>query len=535
MFSSDPGTDTCSKILRPGSGLRWHPGHWMPVRRVDRASRTDCRSLKMEIELKMETELETATGDAIYRSRSARLPTAFGEFAVTVYRDEGLREHLAVRMGDLDGPPPPVRIHSECLTGDVFGSVRCDCGEQLQAALRYISEAGRGLLLYLRQEGRGIGLTNKIQAYSLQDQGMDTVEANLHLGFPADVRTYTQAAAMIKDQGVDHVRLLTNNPEKVQTLENFGIRVVERLPDRIPPRAENYAYLQTKASKMGHLLDLLPPRASRSGEVLPDHGRPTMLFETALERTNVGVMSRLRASLREADVRHRKALPSVTLSYAQSIDGSIAAEVGKPFQLSNPESQALTHRLRSLHDAVLVGINTLLSDDPRLTVRLVAGKNPQPVVLDSHLRSPLEARLMRPPCVPPIIATTEQASAVREARLSAAGAEVVRLPSQPNGLVDLRMLLGHLSRLGVRSLMVEGGACVITDFLVCGLVDRMVITISPRFVGGWTAVKPSLHETPGNCRLKNVEHESFAGDVVLYADVENREPARGPAGRKESA
>ncbi len=475
----------------------------------------------------MEIEFGTATGDSIYRSGSARLPTTLGEFTVTVYRDRELKEHLAIRMGDLHGPPSLVRIHSECLTGDVFGSLRCDCGEQLQAALHYISEEGRGLLLYLRQEGRGIGLNNKIDAYALQDQGMDTVQANLHLGFPADVRTYTHAAAMIKDQGVYSVRLATNNPAKVNALEAFGIRVVERVRHQIPPRPENYAYLQTKASKMGHLLSQLPTVATALGEGLTDHVPQGTFFETALGPDNRGAASRLRASLREAEVlrdaevlRNKEAVPSVTLSYAQSLDGSIAAEAGKPFQLSNPESQALTHRLRSMHDAVLVGINTLLSDDPRLTVRLVEGRNPQPVVLDSLLRSPLEATLLCPPCVAPIIATTEQASTVREQQLRAAGAEVIRLPSQPNGLIDLQELLRRLYELGIRALMVEGGAGVITNFVAARLVDRMIITISPQFVGGLTAVKPSLQKTPGSGRLTNVEYESVAGDLVVYADVE---------------
>ncbi len=469
----------------------------------------------------MEMELGTATGDAIHRSGSARLPTAFGEFTVTAYRDQERKEHLAVRMGELSGPPSLVRIHSECLTGDVFGSVRCDCGEQLQAALHYISEEGRGLLLYLRQEGRGIGLNNKIRAYALQDQGMDTVEANLHLGFPADVRSYTHAAAMIKDLGVHSVRLATNNPEKVKALEACGIHVVERVRYQIPPRPENYAYLQTKASKMGHLLNPLPEVERLSvDESFTDPAARTTLIETSLERDD-GVLSRLRDNLRQAGERRgREAVPSVTLSYAQSLDGSIAAEPGKPLQLSNAESQALTHRLRSVHDGVLVGINTLLSDDPRLTVRLVAGKNPQPVVVDSLLRSPVGARLLRAPCVPPIIATTERSSAVREKQLLAAGAHVVRLPSQPDGRVDLHMLLRHLYELGIRSLMVEGGAGVITDFLARQLVDQMVITIAPQFVGGLSAVKPSLPKTVGSGTLTNVQYESFAGDLVVYAEVE---------------
>ncbi len=473
----------------------------------------------------MEIELGTATGNSIYRSGSARLPTAFGEFKVTVYQDQELKEHLAIRMGEVEGAPPLVRIHSECLTGDVFHSLRCDCGDQLQAALYYISQEGRGLLLYLRQEGRGIGLNNKIHAYALQDQGMDTVEANLHLGFPADVRTYTHAAAMIKDQRVDAVRLATNNPEKVKALEAFGVRVVERVRHRTPPRPENSAYLQTKASKMGHLLSPFPNGTSPSGEIFTDPAAASMFFETVPEPINGGAVARLRARLTHAGERpHPEAMPSVTLSYAQSLDGSIAAEAGKPFQLSNPISQALTHQLRSMHDAVLVGINTLLSDDPRLTVRLVAGPNPQPIVLDSLLRSPLDMRLLSAPCVPPIVVTTLQASTDREQRLREAGADVVRLPSRPDGRVDLRMLLGHLYTLDIRSLMVEGGAGVITNFMECQLVDRMIITISPQFVGGLTAVKPSLSKPPGSPRLTNVEYESVGGDLVVYADVERPAP-----------
>ncbi len=479
-------------------------------------------------------ETEPAMNDTIQRSRSARLPTAFGEFTVTVYRDREGKEHLAVRMGELGGPPSLVRIHSECLTGDVFGSVRCDCGEQLQAALHYISEEGRGLLLYLRQEGRGIGLNNKIHAYALQDLGMDTVEANLHLGFPADVRSYTHAAAMIKDQGLCSIRLATNNPEKVKALEACGIQVIERVRHEIPPRPENYGYLQTKASKMGHFLKPLPRVPSQPDQGRANHGVPAVFLENALDQAKSGAVSRLHESLRQAgERRHQASMPSVTLSYAQSLDGSIAAEPGKPLQLSNPKSQALTHRLRSMHDAVLVGVNTLLSDDPRLTVRLVSGRNPRPIVLDSRLRSPLEAKLFHPPCVPPIIATTDVASAVLEKELQAAGAHIVRMPSQPNGLVDLHMLLRHLYELGIHSLMVEGGAGVITDFLASQLVDQVVITITPQFVGGLSAVQPSLLETPGSGRLTHVQCESFEGDLVVYADVENPTSTNG-GGRRSS-
>lgn len=445
---------------------------------------------------------------SVRRSGSALLPTSFGEFTITVYCDSEGKEHLAILKGDLQGPPPLVRIHSECLTGDVFGSVRCDCGEQLHTALRYISREGRGLLLYLRQEGRGIGLNNKILAYALQDEGMDTVEANLHLGFPADSRSYIHAAAMLKDLGVESVRLATNNPEKVKALQAAGIAVAERVSYAIPPRPENLAYLRTKAAKMGHLFASMahPQQAPEN----------TSMFKSA------GIVTRVRERLQQREGWRGldgEAYPTVTLSYAQSLDGSIAATPGKPLQLSNPQSQALTHRLRSLHDAVLIGINTLLSDDPKLTVRLVSGKSPQPVVLDGRLRLPLTARLLHPPSVPPIIATTERASGLRERRLQKAGARVVRLPSA-QGSVDLRSLLRYLYDQGIRSVMVEGGAEVITAFLTSNLVDQVVITIAPQMVGGLNAIRPSRDRQPAALgALTNVEYETFAGDLAMYAEM----------------
>ncbi len=186
----------------------------------------------------------------------ARLPTRHGEFTAWVYEHQETGcEHLALTMGAVaDGRPVLVRIHSECLTGDVLGSLRCDCGAQLQQALARIAEEERGVLLYLRQEGRGIGLLNKVAAYGLQDQGLDTVEANEHLGFPADLRDYRIAARILSDLGVQDLRLLTNNPRKVEALRTCGLRVVERLPLVVPPTAESAGYLRTKRLKLGHLL-----------------------------------------------------------------------------------------------------------------------------------------------------------------------------------------------------------------------------------------------------------------------------------------
>lgn len=188
---------------------------------------------------------------------SSQLPTEFGMFEATVYRDVQGKEHVALVLGDVAQGAPLVRLHSECLTGDAFGSLRCDCGQQLQIALAKIADEGRGVLLYLRQEGRGIGLGNKIKAYALQDQGLDTVEANHQLGFPADARQYDIAAAMLADLGIDSVRLLTNNPHKIKALLLHNIAIVERVAHDVLPRPENQGYLHTKAHKMGHLLTSL--------------------------------------------------------------------------------------------------------------------------------------------------------------------------------------------------------------------------------------------------------------------------------------
>jgi GTP cyclohydrolase II len=188
------------------------------------------------------------------RVAQAGLPTRYGTFEMFVYDAPEHKEHVALTLGAIDdGEPILVRAHSECLTGDVFGSSRCDCGEQLADSLRFLQERGRGVLLYLRQEGRGVGLTNKISAYALQERGLDTVEANLALGLPEDTRDYRAAADMLLDLGVRRARLLTNNPAKIEGLERYGVEVVERVPLGILPNPWNLGYLRTKREKMGHL------------------------------------------------------------------------------------------------------------------------------------------------------------------------------------------------------------------------------------------------------------------------------------------
>ena len=189
-------------------------------------------------------------------SGNARLPTRHGEFRARAYEDPDTgAQHLGLIRGVVGSEDPVlVRVHSECLTGDVLGSQRCDCGAQLEAALEQIAEAGRGILLYLRQEGRGIGLFNKIRAYALQDGGLDTVQANEHLGFPADLRDYAVASQMLSDLGARELRLLTNNPNKLSQLRAHGLKIVERVPLLVHLTPDNGPYLRTKRDKLGHLL-----------------------------------------------------------------------------------------------------------------------------------------------------------------------------------------------------------------------------------------------------------------------------------------
>ncbi len=440
---------------------------------------------------------------------STRIPTVQGEYRLHLYENnQDDKDHLALVFGDIDSSDKVlVRIHSECFTGDVIGSLRCDCGEQLNASMRLIAEHGAGVLIYLRQEGRGIGLLSKLQAYELQDEGYDTVEANLMLGHGADERDYTIGARILQDLKVETVRLITNNPEKIESLEQDGLRVAERIPLHPHLNKHNTEYLQTKVERMRHMLDLGPRQASQSNP----HGSSLHALQNRAERHF------------EATGR-----PFVTLSYAQSLDGSIAAKSGQQLQISGDKSLTYTHRLRSIHDAILVGIGTVLADDPRLTVRRTTGNHPRPVVLDSRLRTPRGAALLDSTGPTPIIATSSEAlSPERREELTAAGVHLLTLPC--NGSedhLDLEVLLDQLGDRGVKSIMVEGGAEVITSFLRERLVNHLIITVAPMLVGGVSALGNPLSPQKNGTSidafpsLKDIHYQWMDTDLILRADPE---------------
>jgi 3,4-dihydroxy 2-butanone 4-phosphate synthase/GTP cyclohydrolase II len=436
----------------------------------------------------------------VTKRTSARVPTAEGEFQLALYTSNvDDKEHLVLLIGDVAARPDVlVRVHSECFTGDVLGSLRCDCGEQLHQSMHMIAEEGRGILIYLRQEGRGIGILDKLRAYNYQDMGYDTVDANLMVGHKADEREYTAAALILKDLGVQSVRMLTNNPMKIEGLQALGMPISARVPLPSHITTENAAYLRTKVQRMRHLLHL-GPRVETMGDRLQ-----------SLEAL----------SARAPAYHQRTGRPFVTLTYAQSLDGSIAADPGQPLSLSGPQSMLLTHYLRAAHDAILVGIGTVVADNPLLNVRLVEGKNPQPVIVDSQLRFPLEANLLRRHPLTPWIATSEHADRERQRRLEAAGARILRLPPTSNGAVDLDALLKQLGECGIRSLMVEGGARIITSFLARQLANYLVLTMVPRLVGGVRAVGDLGAFEPARFPgLRHVGSQRLGEDLVLWGDL----------------
>jgi GTP cyclohydrolase II len=425
------------------------------------------------------------------------LGTTFGEFELRAFEFASGAVYLALVRGQIgDGRAVLTRLHSECLTGDALGSLRCDCGTQLREAAREIAAEGRGVLVYATDhEGRGIGLVNKLRAYVLQEDGADTIDANVHLGFPPDARRYDAAARCLGLLGVRSVRLLTNNPSKVEALMRAGIDVEQTVPLQTSPHVRNLEYLHAKEARLGHVAPAGVP----------------------LDGDPIGEATDVAPLLGHAAAPSWR--PYVVLKYAQTVDGRIATRRGEAKWISSEAERRISHGLRAACDAVLVGVGTAIIDDPQLTVRMVPGRSPLRVVLDSTLRVPSTARVLDDGAGTVVI-TTERSSEERRAALRARAVGVHVADAGPRG-VDLASALQTLRELGIGSLLVEGGARVITSFFAEKLVDRLVVGIAPTIMGtgieavgdlGVARVAESVH-------LTNRSVHQAGGDLLVAADV----------------
>ncbi len=424
------------------------------------------------------------------------LPTRHGMFRLVGYRDGTGTEHVALARGidDAAGSAAPlVRVHSECLTGDAFGSWRCDCGEQLDAALAAIAAEGRGVVVYVRgHEGRGIGLLAKLKAYALQDQGVDTVDANTALGLPVDARRYDQAAEILQDLGISAVRLLSGNPAKEEALEDLGIAVVERRNLPVADRAENAGYLATKRARMRHdaapaadawesLLDGVVPAAPAPGEAEELTHRYGYLAQPGSQ-----VIGQLR----------------------QSLDGFIASRSGDAGFHQDRGDHGHLQRLRALADAVVVGASTVLAEDCSLAVADVPGRSPVRVVLDAAAKVGGDARVLADDGVPTLWIVSGDAAVPPGLPASV---EVVRLPAED---FAPRRVLDVLHARGLGKVLVEGGGNTVSRFLEAGVLDRLYLTTAPVLVGdGVPGIRFSGSDVLAEARTAPVRRFVFGQDI----------------------
>ena len=426
------------------------------------------------------------------------LPTPWGEFQAHAYETSGGHVYLALVSGEVDGADRVLaRVHSECLTGDALGSLRCDCGVQLRTSLRRIAAEGRGVLVYATgHEGRGIGIVNKLRAYVQQDNGSDTIDANLHLGLPVDSRRYDDAAEVFKMLGVGSLRLITNNPLKVDALTGHGIRVESVEPLPVASHARNLTYLSTKRDRLGHANPL-----------------GTRLTEAPALPVDV---TQLLGPIDPPPTR-----PFIVLKYAQSLDGRIATSTGDSKWISSEEERAVSHALRARCDAIMVGVGTVLADDPQLTVRMVPGASPIRVVLDSSLRIDEDAKVLDDEAATLVI-TTDKASPKKCAVIREKGVGV-RIVERCGDGVDMTSALRVLREMGVRSLIVEGGSKIITSLLKLGLADRVIVSVAPKLLGAGTEGVGDLGTrsvTDGVALLDHSVHV-VGGDIMIAGSIDS--------------
>jgi GTP cyclohydrolase II len=426
------------------------------------------------------------------------LPTPDGTFEIRAF-ETGDNIYVAMVLGEPAGRDDVlVRLHSECLTGDALGSLRCDCGIQLRLGLRMIAANGSGVLIYATgHEGRGIGLVNKLRAYVAQDAGADTVDANVGLGLPIDSRDYSEAAKVLEGLGVRSVRLLTNNPLKVEGLIAAGMPVTEVVPIPTAPHLRNLDYLTTKERRLEHI-------HPTGDDLFTSHPELSALDATELLGETHTPIDR----------------PYVVVKAAQTVDGRIATTNGDSKWITGPGERRITHAVRAACDAVMVGIGTVLRDDPMLTVRDVPGANPIRVILDSELRIPHGARVLDD-AASTVIFTSHEADPASADQLRSRGIRVEAVGKDNSGL-SIPEVLARLSELGIDSLLVEGGSSVITSFIGSGFTDRLIVSIAPTVLGTGTETVSDLGSSriTDGIHLSNRSLVTVEDDLILAWDVD---------------
>lgn len=425
-----------------------------------------------------------------------RLPVEIGEFHLHLFTDTMGKEHLALMKGEIrEKENILTRIHSECLTGDLFGSRRCDCGPQLKQSMKMIEEEGEGLLIYLRQEGRGIGLAEKLKAYNLQDQGLDTVDANLHLGHRSEARDYKAAADILKELGVVSIRLLSNNPDKIKSLTTNGISVSSRVP--LPPSLtrENRRYLETKATRMDHQIDFshLSPSTPEREEIL-------RYVKRSMEGTADG-----------SDL-------FITLSYFQGLEGCVTHPLSGSDLIR--ENLLLMGQLRESHDAFLTDVHVVQSLSGAIHELFPDGYDSLPVIMDEELTLTTESladSLPSPSEGPDAIILTKKQLVPADLEDHSPN-DILILPIIDDDYqIDIKRLKQELADLGVRSLVVEGPQDVISGFLINREAHVIVSTVLPCFFGSGTECYTSRSDSSsGDFCMDSFRFNSLGGELVYF-------------------
>ena len=446
-----------------------------------------------------------------------RLLVEIGNFHLHLYHDIEGKEHLALVKGELRGKTNVLtRIHSECLTGDLFGSMRCDCGPQLRQSMKMIEEEGTGLVIYLRQEGRGIGLAEKLKAYNLQDQGFDTVDANLELGYKGEEREYDIAAHILEDLGIGSIQLLSNNPAKVNSLGEYGINVESRLPLPPPVTEENVRYLETKVTRMDHKIDFnhLSPSTPEREEILRYVKRN---LENALGDENRTGGDRAPSIETQPETK-----VFTTLSYFQGLEGCMA-NPDPNFIGGMRENLLLKGQLRQLHDAIISDSATYLSLYPALEELFPEGFDALPVLMDVEgTTSPDDLTVPgsdpekeRNPRAIILTAKTDP----DQDYSGFTSRNILVLPIMDQGYdFDLTVFMRILKEVGVRSVVVEAPQEIISSFINHQEADLIVSTVLPCFLGSKTECygSRSSDELKGDYCVDGFRFNKLRGELVYY-------------------